>query len=448
MADDNQVEPAPKKTIRNPLGVFDILPDQQLYYTHVKKVVRHRCRQSGFRRITTPTFEYTELFERAIGTDTDLVRNKLYNFTDPKEKAYTLRPEGTAGVIRAYLQHDMKELPQPVELYYIEPHYRYDRPQKGTFRQFWQFGYEVIGELDPALDAQVIQLSHKILEDLGISELLTLQINSIGCEICREKYLVDLQNYYVGKERSICTDCLPHIESNPMRLLSCEEEDCQILAKLAPQLNMYLCKGCKEFHTKMLEYLDETGIKYVENDQLIRGMNYYTRTVFEFWNVKQNGHDVMGGGGRYDRLVEELGGDPTPAIGAAFNFERIIHTMKREKLFVPSKDNLHIFVAQLGDQAKKKCMNLLWELRERGVKTVGALGKGSMKGQIQLATKFEVPYTLILGITEVRDGTIIIRDMAKGQQRIVPFDTIIDEVVNLIGEKNLDKYSPGEIVYS
>ncbi len=447
---DDQPEPKKQKLrkLQNPLGVFDILPDDQLYYTHIKKVVRHRCRQSGFRRISTPIFEFTDVFQRSIGDATDIVQKEMYTFLDKKERSLTLKPEGTAGVMRAYLQHGMKELPQPVELYYIEPHFRYDRPQKGRYRQFWQFGYEIVGELDPALDAQVIQLSHKIFEDLGIAHMLTLQINSIGCPECRAEYMTQLQNYYVGKERSLCDHCVDRLEKNPLRLLDCKEEDCQILAQLAPQFKMYICKECKDFHAKVLEFLEATGIEYEENDKLVRGLDYYTRTVFEFWDRSQGAQNAVGGGGRYDGLMELLGGPHTPGLGAAFGMERIILNMKREHIRVPSKDNLHIFVAQLGDEAKKNCLNLIWELRERGVKTVGALGKGSMKAQLRLADKFNVPYTLILGITEVREGTIIIRDMAKGQQRIIPFDTAIDEVVKLIGEKNLDRYSPGELVYS
>ncbi len=436
------------RKLQTPLGLSDILPDEQLYYTHIKKVVRHRCRQSGFRRITTPTFEFSDLFENSIGKDTDLVSNQMYSFSDSKNGRFTLRPDGTPGVVRAYIQHGMKELPQPVELYYIEPFFRYDRPQKGRYRQFWQYGYEIIGELDPALDAQVIQLSHKVFDDLGIAHLLSLQVNSIGCPECRPNYVQELQNYYVGKERSLCDNCVGRLDKNPLRVLDCKEEDCQILAQLAPKLNDYLCKECAAFHEKVLEYLEALEIPYEENHSLVRGLDYYTRTVFEFWDREKGAQNAVGGGGRYDGLIEQMGGQATPAIGAAFGMERIILNMKREKLFVPSKDDLHIFVAQLGDEAKKECLNLIWNLRERGVKTVGAMGKASMKAQMRLADKFKVPYTLILGITEVREGTIIIRDMAKGQQKTVPYNTVVDEVVKLIGEKNLDKYSPGELVYS
>jgi histidyl-tRNA synthetase len=435
------------KKFQTPIGVFDILPDQHQYYTFLKKVIRHRCRQSGFRRLTTPSLEFTEVFKETLGGTTDLVQNQLYTFDDRKGRSLTLKPEGTVPAVRAYLQHNMKEFPQPVELYYIEPHFRYDRPQKGHFRQFWQFGYEVIGESDPALDAQVVQLSHKILDDLGVAHLYKIQVNSIGCTTCRAPYIEDLKNYYIGKERSLCENCRNKLHANPLRLLECKGEDCRILAQLAPQLKTYLCKECKEFHAKFLGYLKEMGLNTVENDKLTRGLDYYTKTVFEFWDIQDGAENVVGGGGRYDGLVAQMGGEPTPAVGAAFGMERIITAMKREKVEVPAKDALHLFVAQLGDEAKKKCLNLLWELRERGIKSVGALGKGSMKEQLRLATKFGVPYTLILGITEVREGTVIIRNMQRGQQRTVPFDTVVDEVVKLIGESDLDTYSPGELVY-
>lgn len=440
-------EPSAKK-FQTPIGVFDILPEQHQYYTFIKKVVRHRCRQSGFRRITTPVFEFTDVFEQSIGGDTDLVQKEMYTFSDPKEKSLSLKPEGTAGIVRSYLQHGMSELPQPVELYYIEPCFRYEPNQKGHYRQFWQFGFEVIGESDPALDAQVVQLSKKILEDLGVAHLFTVQVKSIGCTVCREKYVSDLQNYYVGKERSLCESCVGLIHKNPLRLLDCKQEDCNILAQIAPKLKSYLCKECQEFHQKFLVYLQEMNIQYEENENLIRGLDYYTRTIFEFWSVHDGGQNAVGAGGRYDGLVEKMGGIPTPAVGAAFGIERVISHMKREKIEVPSKDDLHLFVAQLGDEAKKKCLNLLWELREKGIKTVGALGKGSMKVQLKLAEKFKVPYTIIMGITEVREGTIIIRDMKRGQQRIVPFDTVVDEMVKVIGEGDLDMYSPGEVIYS
>lgn len=436
-----------KPPYQTPKGVHDILPKDHEYHTFIKKVVRHRCRQAGFRRITTPIFEFTDVFARSIGDTSDIVSKEMYTFEDKKGRSLTLKPEGTAGVVRSYIQNGLQTWPQPVELYYIEPHFRYDRPQKGRYRQFWQFGFEVIGESDPAIDAQLIYLAYKILDDLGIAQLFTLQLNSIGCAECRPAYIQVLKDYYYGKERSLCGNCKDRLEKNPLRLLDCKEEDCQILAEIAPKLSDYLCNDCKEFDKDVKEFLEEMGIEYQENHSLVRGLDYYTKTVFEFWDKTDGAQNAIGGGGRYDGLVELMGGQKTPATGFAAGMDRIIANMKREKIRVPQKDDLHCFVAQLGQEAKKKCLPLISDLREAGIKTMGALGKGSIKAQLKLADKFKVPYTIIIGLTEVREGTAIIRDMEVGSQKTVNVDEAVEEMVALIGEDNLDTYSPGEAIY-
>jgi histidyl-tRNA synthetase len=436
-----------KPPYQTPKGVHDILPADNEFYTFIKKVVRHRLRQAGFRRISTPIFEFTEVFTRSIGDTSDIVSKEMYTFQDKKGRSLTLKPESTAGVVRAYIQNNMQALPQPVELFYIEPHFRYDRPQKGRYRQFWQFGFEIIGESDPALDVQAIYLAHKILDDLGIAQLFTLQLNSIGCQACRPQYINILKDFYYGKERSLCADCKYRLEKNPLRLLDCKEEDCQILAQIAPKLKDYLCEECKEYDADVKEFLEELKISYVENPQLVRGLDYYTKTVFEFWDRTDGAQNAIGGGGRYDGLIELMGGQPTPACGFAAGMERIIANMKREKIRVPRKDDLHVFVAQLGKEAKKKCLPLIAELREAGLRTMGALGKGSIKTQMRLADKFKSPYTVIVGLTEVREGTAIIRDMAVGTQKSVPFGDVVSELINLIGDENRDSYSPSEVIY-
>lgn len=434
---------------QKPKGVHDILPGTQEYFTYIKKVVRHRARQNGFKRISTPIFEFTGLFQRSIGDNTDVVSKEMYTFADRKGRSLTLKPEGTAGVCRAYIEHNMHTWPQPVELYYIEPHFRYDRPQKGRFRQFWQYGFEIIGEADPALDAQLIYMANKIHDDLGVADLFRLQINSIGCASpeCRPRFLEDLKNFYIGKERSLCEDCKIRVEKNPLRLLDCKMEDCAILAKLAPKMKDYLCKECKEFHEQLLEFLRDLKIEYVENSSLVRGLDYYTKTVFEFWDRETGAQNAICGGGHYDALMEMLGGHPAPAVGFASGIERIVDNMKREGIKVPMKDDLHVFVAQLGFEAKKKCLPLIEKLREAGIKTLGALGKGSIKAQLGMADRFKVPYTIIMGTTEVRDETAIVRNMQKGTQEIVPFEKVVEKIKHMIGEENLDTYSPGEVVY-
>ena len=448
MTDKETPEIKKYQPFRTPKGVHDILPDDYEYHTYLKKVVRHRARQAGFRRISTPVIEYTDLFARSIGDESDIVSKEMYTFEDRKGRSLTLKPEGTAGVVRSYIQHGMNQLPQPALLYYFEPHFRYDRPQKGRYRQFWQFGFEIIGESDPALDAQVIQLARKIHDDLGIGDLFELQLNTIGTPDSRKKYMQALEDYYVGKERSLCEDCNNRLHKNPMRLLDCKQEDCQILAQLAPIMKDYLDKETIDYHEELISYLEELKITYVENNKLVRGLDYYSKTVFEFWDKSEGAQNAVGGGGRYDGLVELLGGQPTPAVGYSAGVERLIANMKREKVKVPSKDDLHVFVAQLGIDAKRKCLPLIEDLRDAGIKAVGALGKGSINIQLRLAAKFEVPYTILIGITEVREQTAIIRDMEMGVQETVNADEVVARMIELIGEDNLDTYSPGDLVYT
>jgi histidyl-tRNA synthetase len=423
---------------QSPKGVHDILPDDHLYFSFVKKVVRHHCRRAGFRRITTPMFEDVEVFTRSIGDTSDIVEKEMFTLESKSGKKYALKPEGTAGVVRAYLEHGMSNLPKPVEFYYIEPHFRYNRPQKGRYRQFHQFGFEVIGENDPAIDAQVIYIAHRINQDLGIADRLSLQLNTIGSQEDRKNYKEVLINYYTGKERSLCEDCKRRMIENPMRLLDCKEEDCQILASMAPKLESVLSDESKEHFSLLQEYLDELGISYELNPTLVRGLDYYTHTVFEFWSKKEGSQNATGGGGRYDGLVEMMGGESTPAIGYAAGIERTIEYMKEAGIRPPNKDKVAVFVAQLGNVAKKKSLSLINELRDRGINTVGAIGKSSMKAQMSLADRLNAQYALILGQVEVKEGTIILRNMEKGSQETIPFEGIVDKMADILGEKKLE----------
>lgn len=424
-----------------PKGTHDILPEQHKYVTLIKKIVRHRCRQHGMRRISTPIFEDVDVFARTVGADSDIISKEMYVFDDKKGRTFALRPENTAGVMRSYLEHGMGSLPQPVSFYYFEPFFRYDKPQKGRYRQFHQYGVEIIGESDPALDAQCIKLMDVINHDLRIHEGLSLQINTIGCPKCRPEYIEQLKNYYFGKDRSMCSDCIARQHTNPLRLLDCKQEDCHILASLAPRMSTYLCEECKTYHATLKEYLDELGLQYTENEFLVRGLDYYTKTVFEYWDEKTGAQNAIGGGGRYDGLAEILGSSVhVPAVGFAAGVERMIERIKEQNVYVPDKDKVHVFVAQLGPEAKKKSLSLLYQLRDRGIKATGALGKASMKSQLRLADKFEADYCLILGQMEVLENTIILRDMKAGKQEIIPFAKTIDKLVKLIGEEELDYY--------
>lgn len=421
----------------SPKGVHDILPDDHLYFSFIKKVVRHHCRRAGFRRISTPMFEEVEVFTRSIGESSDIVEKEMFLFESKSGKKYALKPESTAGVVRAYLEHGLYNLPKPVELYYIEPHFRYNRPQKGRYRQFHQFGFEVLGESDPAIDAQVINIAHRINQDLGIADRLTLQLNTIGSTEDRKKYREDLIHYFTGKERNLCEDCKRRLHENPLRILDCKEEDCQILASMAPKLENALSPPSIEHFKLLREYLDELGVKYELNPMLVRGLDYYTHTVFEFWSKSEGSQNATGGGGRYDGLVEMMGGDNTPAIGFAAGMERTVEYMKEVGIRPPDKDKVDVFVAQLGLVAKKKCLPLINALRDRGINTVGAVGKASMKGQMELADKLKAKYSLILGQIEVQEKKIILRNMVRGSQEILPFEGIVDKMAELLGEKKL-----------
>lgn len=434
--------------VHSPKGTHDILPHDHEFHTYVKKVIRHRARQSGFRRITTPVLESVDLYKRSLGEDSDVFRNELYIVDDKEGGGLVLKPDGTPGVVRSYLENEMEKWPQPVLLYYFDPQFRYHGPKDVRNRQYWQVGFEILGESDAALDAQLVLLANKIHKDLGIDKSLIVQVNTIGTAESREKYLQSLQDYYAGKERSLCESCIEKLTSNPLMLLDCKEEDCQILAQLAPVMQDYLDKESLAYHEEFKSYLDEIGIEYEDNPKLVRGLQYYSKTVFEFWQKGKGASSSLGGGGRYDELAGRLGGKPVAGVGYAAVIEKIIAAMKREKIKVPSKDAIHVFVAQLGVEAKRKCIPLIDELHEAGIKAMGAVGKGSINVQLDLANAFKVPFTVLVGITEVREGTAIIRHMDKGTQETVKMGQVVGKLVKLIGEDNLDKYSPGELLYS
>ncbi len=430
---------------RTPKGTSDILPEDQQYQTYIKKAVRHRCRQAGFKRIDTPTFEKREVFERGIGAHTDIVEKELFlvgsHHSEEGAEAYALRPEFTAGICRAYIEHGMQQLPQPVEFYAVGPCFRHDRPQKGRYRQFFQFDLEIIGLSDPSLDAQLIHVLNKIFKDLRIREQLTMQINNIGSSESRKKYVAALKDYFIGKERNLPELDRERLQTNPLRLLDSKEDDTRILLKNAPKLSQFIEDDSKRYHETVLEYLTELGAEYQENTHLVRGLDYYNQTVFEYWDLETKGKNAVGGGGRYDGLMEILGGQPTPGLGFAGGMERIIYQMKQAGIQAPDRDQIDVFVAQLGPEAKKQCLKLISELRDLGVHTLGALGEASLKSQMRLADKFQARYTLLLGQMEVKGGTIILRDMAAGKQKEIKFAEAIPKIIELLGKEKLDTYT-------
>ncbi|RLC59232.1 MAG: histidine--tRNA ligase, partial [Chloroflexi bacterium] len=331
--------------------------------------------------------------------------------------------EGTAPICRAYLEHGLFNLPQPVKLYYIIPAFRYERPQAGRYRQHHQLGCEAIGDADPVLDAEVIELMYRFLSSLGLSELL-IEINSIGCRQCQPGYVEALKKYYSTYRDRLCPDCKVRLARNPLRLLDCKEVSCQEIITGAPKITDYLCSECQTHFQSVQKYLTELGISYQLNHKLVRGLDYYTRTVFE---VKPEGKGVqiaLGGGGRYDNLIEELGGKPTPAVGFAAGIERIIIALKNQNVIVPTLPKPVAYVACLGTQAKLEATKLVSRLRHQGIAAIQATGDKSLKSQLRQANSLDVKYTVIIGEKEVANETAVLRDMSSGEQKTVPFNEI------------------------
>lgn len=424
------VAPRTKGTPQVVRGMKDILPQEQRYWTFIKGAADSLARAYGFEMIDTPIMEETSLFVRSVGTQTDVVEKEMFSFIDKGGANVTLRPEGTASVVRAYVNHGMFNLPQPVKLYYIGPMFRYERPQQGRYRQHHQFGVEVFGDDNPVLDAEVILLAHLFYKEIGVKSLVN--INSLGCGDCRPAYREALVDYFRAKRARLCEDCKRRLSRNPLRLLDCKEPGCVELREGAPQIVDSLDDKCKEHLMRVLEYLDDLQVPYVLNPHLVRGFDYYTRTVFEMMPEEGDGtQSALGGGGRYDRLVEQLGGRETPACGFGIGLERAILQMKAQEIEPPPERGLDVFVAQLGDSARRKAFVLFEDLRNAGVRLAGNFTKNSLKGQLEAANRLGARYTVILGQQEVLDETVLIRDMESGMQEIVDYK----KTVNVLKKK-------------
>ncbi|MEK9151827.1 MAG: histidine--tRNA ligase, partial [Patescibacteria group bacterium] len=395
-------------------GMKDILPSEQKYWLHVRNTAEPLATAYGYDRIDTPTLEETALFARSIGKQTDIVEKEMFTFVDTGGESMTLRPEATASIVRSYINHGMFNQPQPVKLFYWGPMFRHERPQSGRFREFHQFGFEVLGDKHPVLDAEIILIAHLFFKELGVKT--TVQINSLGCPTCRPAYLAELTNYYRAKRSQLCENCKRRLQKNPLRLLDCKEAGCVALKEGAPQIVDSLCEECKNHFMRVLEYLDEIQVPYVLNPQLVRGLDYYTKTVFEIWPAEEteSSQAALGGGGRYDGLSEVLGGRPTPACGFAIGVERAILQLKARGIEPPVRNKPDIFMAQLGDVARRKVVPLFEELRKSGANVASSFSKDSLKSQLEIANRLGARYTLIIGQKEVLDGTVLIRDMEAG----------------------------------
>jgi histidyl-tRNA synthetase len=402
-----------------PRGTKDILPEEQPYWRYIEQKVANITRLYGYSRIDTPTFEDTALFSRGVGEATDIVQKEMYTFDDRGGNKITLRPEGTAAICRAYLEHGMQNLPQPVKLFNLASFFRYERPQAGRYREFHQFGCEAIGEVDPVLDAEVIDMAWQFFNSLGIKQL-HLKINSIGCKDCRPTYLAKLKEYYSRCTNDLCADCRNRLERNPLRLLDCKNAACQNIAASATRSYEQLCPECASHFDQLKKHLTALALPFEVDHCLVRGLDYYTRTVFEIQPEEEGGQSTIGGGGRYDGLIEELGGKPTPAIGFATGIERIIANLKKQNFSVPSSQGPQVFVAFIGDLAKEASVKLTDDLRKKGINVIQAMGSRSLKAQLRQANSSGARYTLILGEDEIKAGTVQLRDMSTSQQENIP----------------------------
>lgn len=433
--------PPKEEIVLQPLrGMRDILPAEQQYWQQVRRVSEKAAVDFGYRRIDVPLAEFTNLFVRSVGEGTDIVEKEMYSFTTKGGEKMTLRPEFTAGMARSYIQHGMQVAPKPVKLYYMGPCYRYERPQEGRYREFFQFGCEAFGEGDPVIDAQIIQMGWRVIYLLGIKNV-KVKINSIGCPACRKSYRNLLIGYFESKKQKLCIDCKKRLEANPLRILDCKEDKCEQVKAGAPQSIDHLCEECRVHFKELLEYLEELDIPFELDPTLVRGLDYYTKTVFEFYSVRPGAGEggpaaegtetkrtALGGGGRYDGLIKSLGGEDTPAVGFSLGMDRLVNEMKKLGARPYKDPKPRVFLAQLGTTAKRKSLRMFESLERAGILVAESFGRGSLKSQLKVADRLGVDITLILGQKEALDGTVIAKDMASGNQEIIDMGKIVDEI--------------------
>jgi histidyl-tRNA synthetase len=408
-----------------PRGTSDVLPEEQRYWRFFEARSEDIATRFGYERIDTPAFENANLFVRSVGEVTDIVENETYTFVDRGGDLVTLRPEGTAPVCRAYLQHGMHNLPQPVRLYYKGGFFRYDRPQAGRYRQFHQFGIEVIGDADASVDAEVIELAWLILESAGVTDA-TILLNSIGDAACRPGYVDALRSYYRSRaDELVHDDCKRRLETNPLRLLDCKNGACQPLIAAAPGSVDYLCGSCAAHWDALLNDLDTLGRSYKIDKRMVRGLDYYSRTVFEIVPPGEGQQSTLVAGGRYDGLIELLGGRPTPGIGFAIGMERVLSAIRQNETPIPMDARTKVMVACLGDEPRSAGMKLCSELRRGGVAAVLAPAGRSLKSQLRYARSILATHAVIIGDRELESGSYVLRDLALSEQREVARDDLM-----------------------
>ena len=412
--------------MQSPRGTVDILPNEQVYWRYIENVVRQFASQYSYDQISTPTFESSELFSRGVGHTTDIVKKETYSFDDRGGHSLTLRPEGTASVCRSYLQHGMHNQPQPVRLFYIMPMYRYERPQLGRYRQFHQFGIELLGDDAPTVDFEVIEFATKIIAFLGLKKF-KLNINSLGDKESRNSYREAILKYFSTYSNNLSEDDSRRLKENPLRILDSKDKYVKSLFTNAPNSLDYLSQASKDRWDKLLMYLRDSGIEYSVNTQLVRGLDYYTHTVFEFMPIDGGSQSTILAGGRYDGLVEELGGPSIPGIGFAMGIERIIEELKKQDMQFDKSNQVDVVICCIGGEEEiRKAVNTAYKLRNMNIKVILAPISKSIKAQMRYAGNLSPSYVVILGSEEIKKDTYILKDMIKNKQKEVKFETLVN----------------------
>ncbi len=407
-----------------PKGTKDIMPSQVYKWQYVERAFAEICRNYGFKEIRTPMFEHTELFARGVGDTTDIVEKQMYTFEDYAGRSITLKPEGTAGVGRAFIENKVFAEVQPTKLYYTIPCFRYEKPQSGRLREFHQLGLEIFGTDNMMADAEVICLAYDFLKSLGIDNL-ELRINSIGCPNCRAKHREALREFLKPKYDQLCNTCKGRFDKNPMRILDCKSEICQELVKGAPMMLDYLCDDCRAAFEELKADLDALGVSYIVDPGIVRGLDYYTKTAFEFVSNEIGAQGTVCGGGRYDNLLEELGGPHTPGVGFGLGIERLLLTMEAAGKEIPAPAGADVFIAVMGDAAKSYGLSLMRKLRLEGIHCEMDLLARNFKGQFKLADRLGAKYVVVIGDSELENKKLSIKEMATSSQEEVAMEDIV-----------------------
>jgi histidyl-tRNA synthetase len=409
-------------------GFNDILPDEIGKWQFVEETAREVFEGFGFSEIRIPILERTELFSRGIGEATDIVEKEMYTFTDRSGNSLTLRPEATASMARAYLEHQLYTFDPVAKLYCIGPMFRYERPQKGRYRQFYQIDAEVFGVENPMVDAEVIVMLIHFLKRVGL-ERLELQINSLGCRACRPRYREELKTFLTKKSFQLCEDCQRRLQTNPLRIFDCKVETCQEAIANAPKVTDFICPECQKHFDKVKEHLETAGLTYILKPRMVRGLDYYTRTAFEVVSYQLGSQNAVTGGGRYDNLFQEIGGLDVPGIGFAIGMERLVSLLPKDKEFIQTP---HLFVAALGEETVKEAYRIIHQLHLQGIRAELDYGGKSLKSQMRRADKLKARYVLILGEEELKKGNVVLRNMETKSQEELPIKDLLDVIIDKV----------------